>query len=89
MSASPPIADIDQRRMNVRQVPRIRTLRGDVDPHQTPLQHSPLSSSTFDRDWLLLVSGLIAIPVIVIRDCHAQGAVADEANPAPSVELCP
>ena len=39
------------------------------------------------QDWLLLVSGLIAVPVIVIRDRHAQGAVADEASPTPSVEL--
>jgi hypothetical protein len=39
------------------------------------------------QDWLLLVSGLIAVLVIVIRDRHAQGALADEASPTPSVEL--
>ena len=41
------------------------------------------------QDWLLLVSGLIAVPVIVVRDRHAQGAVADEASLTPSVESRP
>ena len=39
------------------------------------------------QDWLLLVSGLIAVPNIVIRDRHAQGAATDEASLTPSVEL--
>ena len=29
------------------------------------------------------------VPVIVVRDRHAQGAVADEASPTPSVESRP
>jgi Family of unknown function (DUF6064) len=41
------------------------------------------------QDWLLLVSGLIAAPVIVVRDRHAQCEVADEASLTPSVELRP
>ena len=40
------------------------------------------------QDWLLLVSGLIAVPASS-RDRHAQGAVVEEANLTPSVELRP
>ena len=39
------------------------------------------------QDWLLLVSGLIAVPIV--RDRHAQGAATDEASLTPSVELRP
>ena len=40
------------------------------------------------QDWLLLVSGLIAVPNIV-RDRQAQAAATDEASLTPSVELRP
>jgi hypothetical protein len=38
------------------------------------------------QDWLLLVCGLIAVPIIVVRDRHA-GAVVDEASMTPLVKL--
>jgi len=41
------------------------------------------------QDWLLLVSGLITVPAIVIRDRHAGDALAGETYPTPSVELPP
>ena len=41
------------------------------------------------QDWLLLVSGLIAVPNIVVRDREAQAAATDEAGLTPSVELRP
>ena len=39
------------------------------------------------QDWLLLVSGLIAVPIV--RDRQAQAAATDEASLTPSVELRP
>jgi Family of unknown function (DUF6064) len=41
------------------------------------------------QDWLLLVSGLIAVPIIVIRERHVGGLVVEEASLTPSVELRP
>jgi hypothetical protein len=38
------------------------------------------------QDWLLLVCGLVAVPIIVVRDRHA-GAVVDEASMTPLVKL--
>ena len=38
------------------------------------------------QDWLLLVSGIIAVPIIVVGNRHARG-VADEPGLRPSIEL--
>ena len=40
------------------------------------------------QDWLLLVSGFIAIPIIVVKNRYAR-AVGDEAKLTPSIELRP
>jgi hypothetical protein len=39
------------------------------------------------QDWLLLISGLIAVPALVIRHRHAQSALAEEIRSRVSIKL--